>query len=150
MAERLNDLRNELEELSDISNIFIGSYDTGYIDDAIAECADNQVDIYYSDLWDWANGNEGYIDDAIDEFGWNKEKGIIGAIQMGQYKMYYDELMNDYDLIKTYLLLNYLDDLGVEELEDDVWSDLKSKLNDCDTFRSIEQLANSIKNTEEN
>jgi len=58
------------------------------IDDIIQECADAGVDVYYKDLFDWvgAGDNLNYVEDAIDEFGWEGVGGeMTKAYQMGQY-----------------------------------------------------------------
>lgn len=42
-------------------------YDSGYINDAIHEVAEQQVPIYYSDLWAFAKEIESDIDDSLTE-----------------------------------------------------------------------------------
>lgn len=63
--------------------------------DNISEYADNEVPIYNHSLTQWlAKGNNWIlVDEAVEEYGWNDEKGTIGAIQLGYFKgikdMYY-------------------------------------------------------------
>lgn len=80
----------ELKKEVSINNIQerISEYNDGYICDIISKISDSDVDIYYSDLFEWAKDNWSYIDDACREFGMPDSKDsniIIKLIQMGQY-----------------------------------------------------------------
>ena len=58
-------------------------------DDGYHESLDNDVSIYNSDRTAWLASHldrAGYVDDAIDEYGWDKERGIFGALGIGEYK----------------------------------------------------------------
>jgi len=63
------------------------------LEDQVSEMADSMIDIYNGDLIDWLGHDNNYmwVDDAISEFGAD-ERGLIGLIQMGQYKMWSDLL----------------------------------------------------------
>jgi hypothetical protein len=51
--------------------------------------ADANTDVYTDALGAWLNSSiqsrGGYVDDAVDEFGWPSDRGIAGAIALGQY-----------------------------------------------------------------
>ena len=64
---KIEDLKKELYT-GDFGDCFC-DYDNGYICDIITEIADNHVDIYNSDLLDWAKGNYSYIEESILGFG---------------------------------------------------------------------------------
>lgn len=94
-------VHNLNEELKDIniskdSIYFVEQYlDTScYICDAITEKADNDIDVYYSDLFEWAKHNFSYIEEANEELG--APNDIIKQIQQAQFlyneRKLYDEL----------------------------------------------------------
>jgi hypothetical protein len=94
-------VHNLNEELKDIniskdSIYFVEQYlnSSSYICDAISEHADGNVDIYNSDLFEWAKYNFSYIEEANEEFG--APNDIIKQIQQAQYlyneRQLYDEL----------------------------------------------------------
>ena len=82
------DYRNEQTENGD------------YYCDIASERADSQVDIYNANLRKSASDFEYFIQDALEEFGFQKERGIIGVFQMGQY-LYYSRF--------AYFILNQLE-----------------------------------------
>lgn len=73
------------------------------LQDRLHELADAKVDIYNGDLLKWVAddlNNSMYVDEAIEEYGWSDERGLFGALQMGQYKFHSDNfyaLFNEYD-----------------------------------------------------
>lgn len=84
MAEQMDDNAHEVADM-------LGNYrGNSYICDAISEHADGMVDIYNSDLLEWAKSHLGDIEEANDEFG--APSDIIRQIQQAQYKVYCDEL----------------------------------------------------------
>lgn len=78
----------KIEELK--KNLYLGDFgdclrdcNDGYICDIITEIADNNVDIYYYDLFEWAKNNFSYINEANEEMG--APNDIIRQIQQGQF-----------------------------------------------------------------
>ena len=73
----------------------------------IHEIADNNVDIYTSDLLKWVGESENYqfVEDAISEFGFpNNTEGkpdFIKAIMQGQYKENEDILWQAWEEVKA-------------------------------------------------
>lgn len=59
-------------------------------EDLLSELADNNVDIYTSDLMDWMNKhweNRTAVEDTISEFGWDGvEESLEKAIMYAQYR----------------------------------------------------------------
>ena len=72
------------------------------IRDYISECADSNIPIYNSELLEWLGKGTNYtiVDDAIDEFGWDKERGITGAIMTGYYMAWERQALALWDLIE--------------------------------------------------
>lgn len=125
----------QLEAISfynEISRDFYGDYEnyidsSNYICDAITEYADQKIDIYHSDLLEWAKYNWEYVNNAISEFGACDD--IINQIQQGQYLQYTEQLNEDIQqIIKKLAYYNIL-----------------QKLENIDT---IERTAEQIKNFE--
>lgn len=94
-------VRNLNEELESIniskdSIYFVEQYlnSLSYICDAISEQADSNIDIYYSDLFEWAKNHFDDIEEANKEFGAMSD--IVKQIQQAQYlyneRALYDEL----------------------------------------------------------
>ena len=57
--------------------------------DFISEWADSHTEVYTTEVFKWYSQSADryyYADDAINEFGYDKEGGIIKALQMGIYK----------------------------------------------------------------
>lgn len=67
-------------------------YDCDSIDamrDNVSEIADGLVDVYNADLTKWLAShlfNISLCDEAAEELGYDKDKGVIGLIQLGQFK----------------------------------------------------------------
>jgi hypothetical protein len=76
--------------------------DIDALEDSLHELADATVDIYNQGLTEWlaSDINNAFdVDEAINEYGWDSERGIFGAIAMGQYKQNYDLF---YQLFEAY------------------------------------------------
>lgn len=61
------------------------------LDDAAHEACDAMVDVYNGTLCTWLashGARMGYCDEAADEYGYDKERGIIGLMQLGQFAEY--------------------------------------------------------------
>jgi hypothetical protein len=64
--------------------------------------ADANTDVYTDELGAWLNSSirrGGFVDEAIEEYGWPDDRGIAGALAMGQYV----ELCEVYYLVRTAL-----------------------------------------------
>lgn len=65
------------------------------IQDATSEIADNNIDIYFSDLYKWVADESDWVERALDEFGWDGCGGDLSkAIQMGQ-SLKNQEILNE-------------------------------------------------------
>ena len=78
LARVVNDLTEGREDNKDMD-----------LSDFISEWADSHTEIYTTEIFKWyAQSAERlyFADDAINDFGYDKEGGIIKALQMGIYK----------------------------------------------------------------
>lgn len=109
----INNYKEAKEILLDAIKYNDGLENFRYIDDLILELADSNVDVYTSDLYEWAGTNIGhdYTKQAIDEFGWDGVGAELDkAYMMGQY------------LRNSELLTEALDDIR-EELREEQGTD---------------------------
>lgn len=159
VIEKMEELKSGLDsEVLDLFDSGVGYSGNYYIDDMISEVADNFVDIYNSDLLDWAKNNYEYIEEALDEFGTptdsNGRADFIKMISQGEF-LYYERLFYDNldDFIKYYVL-KYLidnkiniDDEKLEELLEVDSTDIDNNdyLEDIDSY--VEEF---LKDEEEN
>lgn len=145
--EKLKEKKEELKNnLSDTYCDNICDYNSGYICDVINEISDNNINIYYYDLFEWCKNNFNYVNDWIDECGSSGD--IIKDIQGGQYKQISGEL---YDNMEEMLLLfayNYLynnniklNDEQLEELEENI-----ATLDNNDRLEDIIEMVEDMRN----
>ena len=99
MKKNVNEIIRDLKaEMNDISIELAEYYDNcNYICDAISECADSNVSIYYSDIERFMSNNIQAVNDAIDEFGWDGcGSDLHKAGQMAEYleneRLIYEDL----------------------------------------------------------
>lgn len=110
---------------------FVNYNNDEYVCDVVGYLSDNNIDIYYSDLFDWAKGNYSYIDDAIKEFG--KPDNFLQYIQQGQYLYYEQEIYDNIDqYIKLYCFNYLLRDKDVEEITEDQFNEIMESLENID------------------
>lgn len=112
VKELLEEIKKENEFLAVDVTSFEG-YRNDYIGDIISELSDNNVDIYYSYLLEWAKDNYIYIDDATAELGHGKD--FINDIQIGQYYYYNKEICNNLKEYLRYFAYDYL--LNTKEIK---------------------------------
>lgn len=106
-------------------------YNDGYICDIFSSIASNNIDIYCSDLFDWAKDNTWYIDESVREYG--NCGDIIKQIQMAQGYAYEQELYENQEDILKFYAYNYLKDNDINLNE--------NQIDDLDLF--IEHLDNN-------
>lgn len=113
---KIEELKKELFT-GDFGDCFY-DYDNGYIGDIITEIADNHIDIYNSDLLEWAAGNYSYIDEAMQEFG--KPDDFLQYIRQGQFLAYEQDLYNNLeDSLKNFMYTYIQDVLDVNEITEE-------------------------------
>lgn len=78
LAREVNALKEEREDNKDMD-----------LADFIAEWADSHTEVYTTEIFKWYSQSAEryyYADDAISEFGYNKDGGIVKVLQTGIYK----------------------------------------------------------------
>lgn len=148
--ERIKERKEELKNnLCDTYCDCICDYSDGYICDIITEIADNHIDIYYYNLFEWCKDNFDYVNDWIAECGSSGD--IIKDIQGGQYKQYSDELYENLEdmlllFAYDYLFKNeiYLNDEQLEQLERDI-----SILDNNDRLETIIEIIEELQQESE-
>ena len=137
MKIKIEELKKDLF-VGDLGDRF-GDYDSGYICDIITEIADNNVDIYYSDLFEWAKNNFSIIEEANEEMG--APNDITKQIQQGQFLAFERELYDNLEDNLKYFMYDYIEkNLKIEELTEEQ----NEKLLDWDFSDNNEQLENLI------
>lgn len=87
---------------------------SGDITDAIQDCADSNVDIYYHDLLKWLPDNYEWIEEAEVQGLLEGIKGdIFKMIQMAQYECFSQDMYDHQEDIVKYVTLESLKDAGV-------------------------------------
>lgn len=146
----LEELKDNLKAgMNDISIDFASDYDItqdDYISDLFCEYADNRVDVYNSNLLEWAKYNYEYIEEAIDEYGDvakdpSGRADFMRTIQQGQFLYYERQLYEDAEDIIKLLAINYLlenedevetemDNDRIDEMLDDIDVDTNDRMSD--------------------
>lgn len=139
-------------EMNDLSVDFVNDYEdneSDYISDCYADYADQNVDIYCSDLFEWAKKNYSYIEDYVKEFGIDsKNFDFIKIIQGGQWYHNLEQLNEDDENIKQLLYIKKtlkLDDEILnqeldEELEYHIENILDGSWCDVDRFYDFDDI----------
>lgn len=139
---KIEDLKKDLF-LGDFGEYF-ADYDSGYICDIITEIADNNVDIYYYDLFEWAKNNFSYINEANEELGTPAD--ITKQIQQGQYYANERNLYENLDEILQFFMYDYIEKyLNIKEITEEQ----NENLLDWDFTDNNEMLENLIEHINE-
>lgn len=145
---KIEELKKDLY-ISDFGDC-LRDYNNGYIGDIISEIADNNIDIYNSDLIDWAKGNISYIEEALDEFGTptnsRGQADFIRIIQQGQYLYNEQDLYNNLEDNLKFFMYDYIEkDLKITELTEEQNDDLLG-WDFSDNNKQLENLIEHIEN----
>ena len=139
----LNELLNEFKEsINDTSKDFIFDYSassSAYICDAISECADSKVDIYYSDRAKWFGEHWDLVNDANDELGSTGD--VMQDIAQAQFLCYSNELYSDIENIILALACEYLINNGLEELSEEQHTNLNLMTYEIDSNSNFDDIA---------
>lgn len=140
-----DDILKELKiNLSSSYGEQITSYRCGYICDVFSDIASSNIDIYYSNIFDWAKNNTWYIDESTKEYGSCGD--IVKQIQMAQGYAFEQELYeNESDILKYYAY-NYLKDSDItlnEEQQEDLDIFIEN-LNNNNRLEDINDYCNEL------
>lgn len=142
VKERKEELKEELKGTY-CDNIC--DYDNGYISDIINEIADSNIDIYTSDLFEWAKFNYDVIEDANNELGTPSD--IIAQIQQGQFLQISNEIYNNIDETLLLFIYDYIyNDLGLEEITEEQQEEIENE-NYYYNYDKLDQIIDFVNNT---
>ena len=153
--KNVKELLKEIEKENEFLEVDVTSfrgYSDGYICDIVSELADNNVDIYNSDLLEWAKDNYSYIDEATAELGHGKD--FINDVQIGQYYYNNNEIYNNLKEYLRYFAYDYLlNTKGIETIKDEDIENIDSELNCIDNNNRLSDVEliidNFVKSLEE-
>lgn len=136
----LDQANNHAEYNNDILIWTATEYDRGYIQDAMTEKADSQIDIYTSDLLRWVGEDSraiDYIDQAAAEFG--RPDSFLKEIQQGQYYQHETHINNNRNTIYKIRALFVLNDGNMDgDLSEDIADELERL--DFETWEELDQF----------
>ena len=125
-------------------------YNDGYICDVIGEIADSNVDIYYSDLFEWVKDNYEYCEDAVKEGLYSVEDrnfDFIKLIQVGQYEYNTHDLYENLDDSVKYFIY---DNLELEEISEELQEFIDNLCDDVDNNEKLENILEQVNEFIEN
>lgn len=144
---KIEELKKDLF-IGDLGEYFV-DYNNGYICDIITEIADNNIPIYNNAIWEEAKNNQGYIEEALQDFGTPTDgAGNVDLIRIFQQGIY---LKNERNLYKNLedILKYYMYDYIEKELKiDEITENQNDDLLDWDFSDNNEQLENLIEHIE--
>lgn len=121
----------------------ITNYSSGYVCDIITKIANNNVDIHYYDLFEWAKNNFSIIEEANEELGINPD--IIKQIQQGQFYSYQRDLYENLENIIKYYVFDYIQEvLEIEEITEEQLNELEIEIDFTDNSERLENINDEI------
>lgn len=143
---KIEDLKKDLF-IGDFGDCIV-DYDNGYICDIISKIADNKVDIYYSDLFEWAKANISYIEEALNEFGTPENNGhidFIRIIQQGQFYAYLQDFYDNLEDIIKFFVFDYIEkQLNFAEITKEQLEDIENEIDFEDNNEQLENIIDKI------
>lgn len=143
--KKIEELKNEVLKNFESYEEYITEYynHENDIDEIIRDIADNNVDIYTSDLMDWVKDNYNYVEDYIKEFGMDSSNfDFIGAVRGGQYLYIEQTLYNNKSDMLEYLAYYILQEKDIEEIDEDKATEIS--MIDFDRIDTIEELEDEL------
>lgn len=146
--KKIEELKNEVSKKFESYEEYITEYynHENDIDEIIRDIADNNVDIYTSDLMDWVKDNYNYVEDYIKEFGMDSSNfDFIGAVRGGQYLYIEQTLYNNKSDMLEYLAYYILQEKDIEEIDEDKATEISMiNFDGIDTIEELEDELNEI------
>lgn len=143
--KKIEELKNEVLKNFESYEEYITEYynHENDIDEIIRDIADNNVDIYTSDLMDWVKDNYNYVEDYVKEFGIDSSNfDFIGAVRGGQYLYIEQTLYNNKSDMLEYLAYYILQEKDIEEIDEDKATEIS--MIDFDRIDTIEELEDEL------
>ena len=133
------ELKNQINGISEGFTADYSVTSSSYICDMISECADGQVDIYYSDRAEWFAHNWDKVDQANAELGSTGD--TMQDIAQAQYLDNFNQLSEDIDNIILIMACEYLIDNGLKELSEEDFDILTDITYEVDNNSRLEEIA---------
>lgn len=136
------DYKPEKYELGELGEYFVDYSGHHYICDVISEIADNNVDIYTYDLFEWAKRNYEWVEEAIAQGLCDTSNPDIPRMLIaGQYEQNTHDLYEHLDASILNYCLNYIAyDLKQEFISDEQFEKLQDKCTDVDNNDTLEMF----------
>ena len=141
------DMKPEKYELGDIGDSFCDYSGHHYICDVISEIADNNIDIYNYNLFEWAKTNYEWVEEAIAQGLCDMSNpDIIKMLQAGQYEQNTSDLYEHLDAIMLNFCLKYIEyDLGHETMTQEQFDELYSHCTNVDNNDTLDMFEDFCK-----
>lgn len=169
MLEKIKELKEETyERMSDNAKDFVDDYDYHFdsihhISDDFTEFADSHTSIYYEDQRNYYRNNTDECMNALRDFGFTLEdmakEGldlddmICKAGAVGEFREIENELYQDEDEIKEYILLtkliDFMDDHKDIIIDDDKLDEMLSDSHSCDEYCEFDDIVSTLEPEEE-
>lgn len=122
----------------------------GYISDAIAECANSNIDIYFHDLLHWLPDNYEWVEEAEAQGLLEGTKGdLIKMTQAAQYECFTQDMYDHQEDIVKYVTLESLKDAGVYAISQELADALDNEV-DYAGANTFEEALNGAKEQVQN
>lgn len=139
VSELKADIHNDLGEYGDNFCDYSGHH---YICDVISEIADNNIDIYNYDLFEWCKTNYEWVEDAIAQgLCDTSSPSIPRMIQAGQYEYNSSNLYEHLDSIMLNYCLNFIEqDLSIKEITQEQYDEIEAKCTNVDNNDTLDDF----------
>lgn len=136
------DYKPEPYELGELGDRFCDYSGHHYICDVISEIADNNIDIYTYNLFEWAKTNYEWVEEAIAQGLCDTSNPDIPRMLMaGQYEQNTQDLYEHLDASILNYCLNYIAyDLKQEFISDEQFEKLQDKCTDVDNNDTLDMF----------
>lgn len=150
MKYNIYDLIKEIKNNDTMEKVSIDAFcdysETKYLSDIITEIADNNVDIYTSDLLEWLKDNYDIVEEANNYFG-DTPNDIIKQVQQAQFYQNEQEIYNNIEDMIALYIYNLYKENGIEEISESEYTQLLEIIENCkneDYLPSYEDIKGAI------
>lgn len=113
--------------------------DEGYIDDALRDACEDEIDIYNHQLLEWLRDNVGVFETYIEENGIEGGFDLYRKIQEAQFDYYYHDIVlnNENNFIFAYKYNFILNVLGIDEITEEQEESIDAIIEEFDDLGDI-------------
>ena len=136
------------EEIGTDAAYLAGDYheSTMYICDAIAERADNETSIYYSDIAKYISEHVDEVSETIKEFGWEESGGdLYKAGQLAEYLQIQRDYTEQVDgIIKYAAIMELIYTHNLDTITGEKWEEIETELEELDEGSRFDAIADIV------